>query len=176
MNIYITFTPRYMTFVMGLIYKTTFIMGLTCKLCFDLCKHFTNNSIKFCWRKNLKFITYDRHFILFSCSNNMKALRREREVLRRLMYKRYTRDERYRIYQKWGINTNSKQRRLKLLHRLWSDTKDMDHIGDSAAVVAKLIGFSDKGQALKQMFGLSFIPPCTSPRSFSWKKSMKSLL
>ncbi|XP_022898629.1 kinesin-like protein KIN-7F isoform X2 [Olea europaea var. sylvestris] len=118
----------------------------------------------------------DTRTLTLAISNNMKALRREREVLRRLMYKRYTRDERYRIYQKWGINTNSKQRRLKLLHRLWSDTKDMDHIGDSAAIVAKLIGFSDKGQALKLMFGLSFIPSCKSPRSFSWKKSMKSLL
>ncbi|CAI9781965.1 unnamed protein product [Fraxinus pennsylvanica] len=118
----------------------------------------------------------DSRPLSLAISNSMKALRREREVLRRLMYKRYTRDERYQIYQKWGIRTNSKQRRSQLVHRLWSDTKDMDHIGDSAAIVAKLIKFSDKGQTLKQMFGLIFIPPCKSPRSFSWKKSVKSLL
>ncbi|KAL2512364.1 ATP binding microtubule motor family protein [Abeliophyllum distichum] len=118
----------------------------------------------------------DGHTLTLALSNSTKALRREREMLRRLMYKRYTRHERCRIYQKWGIKTNSKQRRLQLVHRLWSDTKDMDHIRKSAAVVAKLIGFSEQGQGLKEMFGLTYIPPGTSPRSFSWKKSMKSLL
>ncbi|CAI9781963.1 unnamed protein product [Fraxinus pennsylvanica] len=127
------------------------------------------------WKKDTITCSHSRPLTL-AISNSMKALRREREVLRRLMYKRYTRDERYQIYQKWGIRRNSKQRRSQLVHRLWSDPKDMDHIGDSAAIVAKLIRFSDKGKTLKQMFGLSFIPPCKSPRSFSWKKSVKSLL
>ncbi|KAL2537709.1 ATP binding microtubule motor family protein [Forsythia ovata] len=113
----------------------------------------------------------DGRTLTLALSNSTKALRREREMLRRLMYKRYMRHERCRIYQKWGIKTNSKQRRLQLVHRLWSDTKDMDHIGESAAIVAKLIGFSEQGQGLKEMFGLTFIPPGTSPRSFSWKKN-----
>ncbi|KAL2490653.1 ATP binding microtubule motor family protein [Abeliophyllum distichum] len=109
-------------------------------------------------------------------ASSMKALRREREMLSKLMYKRYTKDERNRIYQIWGIKLNSKQRRLQLVHRLWSDTKDMNHVSDSAAIVAKLIGFSEQGQALKEMFGLSFTPPRMSRRSFSWKNSMTSLL
>ncbi|CAA2935265.1 kinesin KIN-7E isoform X1 [Olea europaea subsp. europaea] len=108
--------------------------------------------------------------------SSIKALRREREMLSKLMYKRYTEDERNRIYQIWGIKLNSKQRRLQLVHRLWSDTKDMNHISDSAAIVAKLIGFLEQGQALKEMFGLSFTPPRSLRRSFNWKNSMTSLL
>lgn len=92
------------------------------------------------------------------------------------MYKRFSDEERNRIYQKWGINLESKRRRLQLVQRLWSDTKDMEHIGQSAAIVAKLVRFSEQGQSLKGMFGLSFTPPRMSRRSFGWKNSMASLL
>lgn len=92
------------------------------------------------------------------------------------MYKKYTEDERNRIYEEWGISLNSKKRRLQLVHLLWSDTENMDHIAKSAAIVAKLIGFSEHGQALKEMFGLSFTPPRMTRRSFTWKNSMSSLL
>ncbi|CAI9764363.1 unnamed protein product [Fraxinus pennsylvanica] len=119
-------------------------------------------------------IVQDGHTLTLGSS--LKALRHEREMLRKLMYKRYTQDERNKIYRIWGIKLNSKQRRLQLVHRLWSDTTDMDHISDSAAIVAKLIGFLEQGQALKEMFGLSFTPPRSLRRSFSWKNSMTSLL
>ncbi|XP_011092853.1 kinesin-like protein KIN-7F isoform X2 [Sesamum indicum] len=109
-------------------------------------------------------------------ASSKKALRRERETLSRLMYKSYTEDERNRLYEEWGISLNSKQRRLQLVHLLYSDTENMDHITKSAAIVAKLIGFSEHGQALKEMLGLSFRPLRTSRRSFSWKNSMASLL
>ncbi|KAL3814084.1 hypothetical protein ACJIZ3_015352 [Penstemon smallii] len=109
-------------------------------------------------------------------ASSKKALRREREMLSRLMHKRYTENERNRMYEEWGINVNSKQRRLQLVHLLWNSTENMDHIKKSAAVVAKLIGLSEHGQALKEMFGLSFTPPRTSRRSFGWKNSMSSLL
>ncbi|KAK4477148.1 hypothetical protein RD792_016361 [Penstemon davidsonii] len=109
-------------------------------------------------------------------ASSKKALRREREMLSRLMHKRYTENERNRMYEEWGINVNSKQRRLQLVHLLWNSTQNMDHIKKSAAVVAKLIGLSEHGQALKEMFGLSFTPPRTSRRSFGWKNSMSSLL
>uniref|UniRef100_A0A5B7AQS5 Kinesin-like protein n=1 Tax=Davidia involucrata TaxID=16924 RepID=A0A5B7AQS5_DAVIN len=109
-------------------------------------------------------------------ASSMKAIRRERDVLSRLMYKRFSEVERNRLYKKWGIGLDSKRRRLQLVHRLWSDTKDTNHIMESAAIVAKLIRFSEQGQALKEMFGLSFTPRRRSRRSFGWKYSMTSLL
>lgn len=92
------------------------------------------------------------------------------------MSRRYTGDERNRVYAEWGVGLDSKRRRLQLVNLLYSDTKNMDHVSRSAAVVAKLIGFSEHGVALKEMFGLSFTPPRMSRRSFSWKNSMSSLL
>ncbi|KAL3843405.1 hypothetical protein ACJIZ3_000808 [Penstemon smallii] len=109
-------------------------------------------------------------------ASSKKALRREREMLSRLMYKSYTEEERNRLYEEWGISVNSKQRKLQLVHLLWSDTENMDVVKKSAAIVAKLIDFSEHGLAIKEMFGLSFTPPRTSRRSFSWKNSMSSLL
>ena len=106
----------------------------------------------------------------------MKALRHEREMLSRLLNKMFSKEDRKRMYQKWGVYLDSKRRRLQLVQRLWSDTKDMNRITESAAIVAKLIRFSEQGQAPKEMFGLSFTPPHMSRRSFSWKRSMVSLL
>ncbi|KAK4740235.1 hypothetical protein R3W88_003932 [Solanum pinnatisectum] len=109
-------------------------------------------------------------------ASSLKALRRERNMLCRLIYKRLPGAERNDIYQKWGIKLNSKKRRHQLVHRLWNDT-DLNHVIDSAAIVAKLIGFSDQGPALKEMFGLSITPPPRkSRRSFGWKNSMSSLV
>ncbi|CAK9142085.1 unnamed protein product [Ilex paraguariensis] len=109
-------------------------------------------------------------------TSSMKSLRREREMLSRMMQKTFSEEERNRIYQKWDISLDSKRRRLQLIQRLWSETKDMNHIRESAAIVAKLIRFSEQGQALKEMFGLSFTPRRMSRRSFGWKRSMPSLL
>lgn len=109
-------------------------------------------------------------------ASSMKALRREREMLSRLMNKRFSDEERKKIYQKWGIDLDSKRRRLQLVHRLWSETQDPNHIKESASIVAKLIRFSEQGQALKEMFGLSFPPPRLTRRSLGWKHSMASLL
>lgn len=94
------------------------------------------------------------------------------------MSKRFSEDERNKIYEEWGIDINSKRRRLRLVHLLWRDTDDMDHIRKSAAVVAKIIGFSTHGQAIKEMLGFSFMPPqrMMSRRSLRWKNSMATLL
>ncbi|KAK9286889.1 hypothetical protein L1049_015296 [Liquidambar formosana] len=109
-------------------------------------------------------------------ASSMRALRREREMLSKLMHKRFSEEERNRLYQKWGIGLNSKRRRRQLVNRLWSDTKDRNHTLESAAIVAKLVRFSEQGQALKEMFGLSFTPPHTRRRSFGWKHSRATLL
>lgn len=109
-------------------------------------------------------------------ASSIKALRREKAMLSRLMNKRFSEEEKKKLYQKWGINPNSKRRRLQLIHRLWCNTEDPNHVHDSASIVAKLIRFSEQGQALKEMFGLSFSPPKMVRRSLGWKPSMSSLL
>ncbi|KAG8497862.1 hypothetical protein CXB51_007207 [Gossypium anomalum] len=109
-------------------------------------------------------------------ASSVKALRRERRTLSKLMRKRFSEEERQKLYQKWGISLNSKQRRLQLVNQLWSNNKDMDHVMESATIVAKLIRFVEQGRALKEMFGLSFTPPRPRRRSYGWKNSMASLI
>ncbi|XVF45379.1 hypothetical protein PTKIN_Ptkin02bG0201300 [Pterospermum kingtungense] len=109
-------------------------------------------------------------------ASSVKALRRERQTLSKLLRKRFTEEERLTLYQKWGIELNSKQRRLQLVNQLWSNNKDVNHVTESATIVAKLIRFVEQGQALKEMFGLSFTPPRPRRRSYGWKNSTASLL
>ncbi|KAG6478024.1 hypothetical protein ZIOFF_061456 [Zingiber officinale] len=96
----------------------------------------------------------------------LKHLRREREMLYRQMQRRLTLQERIMSYNKWGINLNSKQRRLQLA-QLVSTKTETAHAGESASLVGNLIGLEEQGQALKEMFGLSFLlPQQTSHRHF----------
>ncbi|KAJ7978528.1 Kinesin-like protein [Quillaja saponaria] len=116
----------------------------------------------------------DGHTVTLASSK--KALGREREILIKLMKKRLSEEERKRLFRRWGIALDSKRRRLQLVNLLWSNTQDMNHITESAAVVAKLVRFVEQGQALKEMFGLSFTPPQSKRRSYGWKNSKASLL
>lgn len=109
-------------------------------------------------------------------ASSVRALRRERETLSKLMRRRFSEDERLQLYKKWGIGFNSKQRRLQLVNQLWTDTKDANHINESATIVAKLIRFVEQGQAIKEMFGLSFAAPRPPRRrSFGWSYRRASL-
>ncbi|CAA7028301.1 unnamed protein product [Microthlaspi erraticum] len=109
-------------------------------------------------------------------ASSLKALQRERRMLSKLVGKRFSVEERKRLYEKFGIAVNSKRRRLQLANQLWSNPRDITHVVDSAAVVAKLVRFVEQGRAMKEMFGLSFTPPLlTSRRSHSWRKSMAGL-
>lgn len=97
-------------------------------------------------------------------------------MLSKLVGKRFTREERKRLYQKFGIAVNSKSRRLQLANQLWSKPNDITHVVESAAVVAKLVRFVEHGRGMKEMFGLSFTPPLlTTRRSLNWRKSMATL-
>ncbi|KAJ4838094.1 hypothetical protein Tsubulata_022157 [Turnera subulata] len=111
-------------------------------------------------------------------ASSIKALHRERGMLGKLMNKRFSEAERNALYKRWGIDLNSKRRRLQLASRLWSNTKDANHIIESSAIVAKLVRFVEQGQALKEMFGLSFTPPAPSikRKSLGWTYSKSSLL
>lgn len=94
-------------------------------------------------------------------------------MLYKQMKKKLSLEERITIYSKWRIALNMKQRSLRLAQLVWTKT-DMPHVRESASLVAKLIGFQEQGEALKEMFGLSFIPQQTNHRSFSftYRKSL----
>ncbi|KAG1360641.1 putative Kinesin-like protein NACK1 [Cocos nucifera] len=103
--------------------------------------------------------------------SSLRNIRREREMLYRQMFKRIPAAERESLYTNWGIALNSKRRRLQLAQHLWTKT-DMEHVRQSASLVAKLIGLTEPEQALKEMFGLSFTvtPQRAHRRSYSWKR------
>ena len=95
-------------------------------------------------------------------------------MLVKLMQKRLSAEERKRLFKEWDIALDSKRRRMQLASRLWSNT-DMNHVMESATIVAKLVRFSEQGKALKEMFGLSFTPQHTGRRSYSWRNGRVSL-
>jgi centromeric protein E len=89
-------------------------------------------------------------------------------MLYKQMLRRVNLLERESLYSKWGIDLNSKQRRLQLSRRIWTQT-DMEHVRESATLVTKLVEHLEKGQAIKEMFGLSFtLNPGADRRTFSW--------
>ncbi|XP_009767346.1 kinesin-like protein KIN-7E isoform X1 [Nicotiana tabacum] len=106
---------------------------------------------------------------IFSQAASLNALNREREMLSKLLLKKFHSKERDNLYQKWGIDLKTKKRRLQLCHKLWKDTKDMDHIKESAALISKLVGFEAQNEVPKEMFELNFSPGPKNLRSFSWK-------
>lgn len=105
-----------------------------------------------------------------------KKLLREREMLARQMQKRFSLEERNRIYTKWGVSLDSKKRKLQVARRLWTETKDLEHVRESASLVAKLIGLQEPGQVLREMFGLSFAPqqPPSRRSSNGWRYGIPS--
>ncbi|CAL9071341.1 unnamed protein product [Musa textilis] len=110
-------------------------------------------------------------------ASSLRCLRREREMLCRQMQKKLSPEERESLYAKWGVALSSKQRRLQVARRLWTAT-DVEHVAESAALVAKLTGFAERGQAMKEMFELSFTPQQNHhhKRSFGWMHGKSSLV
>ncbi|PHT51257.1 Kinesin-like protein NACK1 [Capsicum baccatum] len=106
---------------------------------------------------------------IFSQAASLSALNREREMLSKLLLKKFSSKERDNLFEKRGIGLKTKKRRLQLCHQLWKDTKDMDHIKESAALISKLVGFETQNEVPKEMFELNFSPGPRNLRSFSWK-------
>ncbi|KAL6295618.1 hypothetical protein ACE6H2_003760 [Prunus campanulata] len=107
---------------------------------------------------------------------SMKVLKREREMLSKKLHKRFTsKKEKERLYQKWGIRLNTKQRSLQLANLLWTSTMDIGHIRESAALVAKLVGFVEPLEAPKEILGLSFLSRPINKKSSIWRDSMSTL-
>ncbi|KAL2346083.1 hypothetical protein Fmac_000083 [Flemingia macrophylla] len=125
--------------------------------------------------RRLSFLkeTFGRGNQTVAIASSAKGVRREREMLVKLMQRRLSEEERKNLFRKWGIALDSKRRRKQLANRLWSNT-NMNHVLESAAVVANLMGFTGQGKALKEMFGLSFTPQRMS-YSYSSRNTMASL-
>ncbi|MED6181353.1 hypothetical protein PIB30_018686 [Stylosanthes scabra] len=113
---------------------------------------------------------------ILTAQSSMRTIKRERQMLCKQMLRRLSKSERENLYLKWGVPLSSKNRRVQLANRLWSDTRDMEHIRESAAFVAKLVGSVQPEQAFKEMFGLNFAPSPTNRKSVSWTSSMRNIL
>ncbi|KAL3637460.1 hypothetical protein CASFOL_018628 [Castilleja foliolosa] len=109
-------------------------------------------------------------------SSSAKALRQERQMLSKQMSKRFSEHDREKMFIEWGIRLDAKLRRLQLAQRVWSKTDDINHITDSAFLVAKLVGLIEPGQAPnRDTFGVSFTAK-SSTGVCSFKRSLVSLL
>ncbi|XAR64166.1 Plus-end-directed kinesin ATPase [Bertholletia excelsa] len=106
-------------------------------------------------------------------ATSKKSIDQERQMLRHQMLKKFSPKEREALYQKWGIGLKTKRRRRQLSCKLWTNTKDMSHIKESADLVAKLAGL---GETPKEMFGMSFSPRPMVSKAFSWKHTVSSLI
>ncbi|PIN13539.1 Kinesin-like protein [Handroanthus impetiginosus] len=105
-----------------------------------------------------------------SVSSSIKALKQEREYLAKRVSSKLTAEEREILYLKWDIPPEGKQkRRLQLVNKLWTDPLNMQHVKESAEVVAKLVGFCESSQPIsREMFGLSFVPVSDKKTWMGW--------
>ncbi|EOA12624.1 hypothetical protein CARUB_v10027496mg [Capsella rubella] len=99
----------------------------------------------------------------------MKALTREKEWLCKQIPKKFPLSQRIELYQKWGVEVNSKQRSMQVAQKLWTNTQDMEQIKESASLVAKLLGFVEPSRMPKEMFGLSLLPRTENVKSSGWR-------
>ncbi|KAJ1283657.1 hypothetical protein BS78_03G145200 [Paspalum vaginatum] len=105
-----------------------------------------------------------------SLVSSMKALKNEREFLARRMGSRLTEEERERLFIKWQVPIDTKQRKLQIVNKLWTDPSDQAHIEESADLVARLVGFCEGGNISKEMFELNFaVPTSKKPWLVGWQ-------
>ncbi|CAH8359784.1 unnamed protein product [Eruca vesicaria subsp. sativa] len=107
----------------------------------------------------------------------VKALTREKEWLSKQIPKKFPWNQRIELYRKWGVEVNSKQRSLQVAYKVWTNIEDMEHIKESASLVAKLLGFVESSRMPKEMFGLSLLPGKENVKSSGWRftKSFSSM-
>ncbi|XP_048334453.2 kinesin-like protein NACK2 [Ziziphus jujuba] len=100
---------------------------------------------------------------------SVKALKQEREYLAKRVSSKLSMEEREMLYTKWEIPQVGKQRRLQLVNKLWTDPHNMQHIQESAEIVAKLVGFCESGEHVsKEMFELNFVCPSDKRTWMGW--------
>ncbi|KAL6965936.1 Kinesin-like protein nack2 [Sarracenia purpurea var. burkii] len=105
-----------------------------------------------------------------SVSSSIRALKQEREYLAKRVSSKLTAEEREVLYVKWDIPPEGKQRRrLQLVNKLWTDPLNMQHVEESAEIVAKLVGFCESGEHVsKEMFELNFVSPSDKKTWMGW--------
>lgn len=86
------------------------------------------------------------------------------------MSSRLTAEERAALYVRWGVALESKQRRMQVASRLWTDPDDAENVEESAHLVARLVGLGEGGDAVpKEMFELNFaLPEAKRPWLLAW--------
>ncbi|KAI8553262.1 hypothetical protein RHMOL_Rhmol05G0002000 [Rhododendron molle] len=105
-----------------------------------------------------------------SVASSVRALKQEREYLAKRVSSKLTPEEREMLYMKWDIPPEGKQRRrLQLVNKLWTDPLNMQHVRESAEIVAKLVGFCESGEHVsKEMFQLNFVSPSDKRPWMGW--------
>ncbi|KAF7143149.1 hypothetical protein RHSIM_Rhsim05G0002200 [Rhododendron simsii] len=105
-----------------------------------------------------------------SVASSVRALKQEREYLAKRVSSKLTPEEREMLYVKWDIPPEGKQRRrLQLVNKLWTDPLNMQHVRESAEIVAKLVGFCESGEHVsKEMFQLNFVSPSDKRPWMGW--------
>ncbi|CAE6074840.1 unnamed protein product [Arabidopsis arenosa] len=93
-------------------------------------------------------------------ASSIRALKQEREYLAKRVNTKLGAEEREMLYLKWDVPPVGKQRRQQFINKLWTDPHNMQHVRESAEIVAKLVGFCDSGENIrKEMFELNFASP-----------------
>ncbi|KHN45051.1 Kinesin-related protein 4 [Glycine soja] len=100
--------------------------------------------------------------------NSIRALKQEREHLARKVNTKLTAEERELLYAKWEVPPVGKQRRLQFVNKLWTDPYNMQHVQESAEIVAKLIDFSVSDENSKDMIELNFSSPFNKKTWAGW--------
>ncbi|XP_010535794.1 PREDICTED: kinesin-like protein KIN-7B isoform X2 [Tarenaya hassleriana] len=103
-------------------------------------------------------------------ASSVRALKQEREYLAKRVNSKLTAEEREALYMKWEVPPVGKQRRNQFINKLWTNPHDMEHVKESAQVVAKLVGFCDAGENVvrKEMFELNFASPLDKKTGMGW--------
>ncbi|KAI7743901.1 hypothetical protein M8C21_029903 [Ambrosia artemisiifolia] len=105
-----------------------------------------------------------------------RALNLERAMLSRKLLKKFTSTERQAMFAKWGIDLESRNRRFQLSQLLWTKTDDIEHVRDSAEIVAKLVGLIEPDKTPKELFGLTVATKQESQSLLSaWKNNLSLL-
>ncbi|RDY14697.1 Kinesin-like protein KIN-7B, partial [Mucuna pruriens] len=103
-----------------------------------------------------------------SVSASIRALKQEREYLAKRVNTKLTAEERELLYAKWEVPPVGKQRRLQLVNKLWTDPYNMQHVQESAEIVAKLTDFTVSDENSKDMFELNFSSPYNKKTWAGW--------
>ncbi|KAJ9168097.1 hypothetical protein P3X46_019664 [Hevea brasiliensis] len=99
----------------------------------------------------------------------IKALKQEREYLAKRVSSKLTAEEREMLYAKWEIPSVGKQTRLQPVNKLRTDPLNMQHMQESAEIIAKLVRFCESGERIsKEMFELNFVSPCDKKKWMGW--------